>query len=156
VREEVERFLRRLGYRLVLKELKHPRSARAGEVLQLSMKWQNAGSAPCYKPYRLAYRIANDDGYQKVIPSDVTVDGWLPGSVDAFTEEFIGDPKDLPPGKTVVVADDVVLPGSVQPGNYTLSIAVIGQDSTIPVVQLGISGRQDDGSYPVSRIEVKR
>lgn len=155
VRVEVERFLRRLGYRLVLKELKHPRSIRAGEVLQLSMKWQNVGSAPCYKPYRLAYQIANDNGYQKVIAGDVTVDGWLPGSMDAFTEEFIKDPKDLPPGRIVMVADDVTMPGSVPPGNCTLSIGVVGQNSTNPIVQLGISGRQDDGWYPVSQIEVK-
>ena len=26
----------------------------------LSMKWQNTGSAPCYRPYRLAYRLSND------------------------------------------------------------------------------------------------
>ena len=47
VREEVERFLRRLGYRLVLKELKHPSEARPGGNLQLAMKWQNVGPAPC-------------------------------------------------------------------------------------------------------------
>ena len=61
-RQELERFLRRLGYRLVLKELKHPKQAKPGETIKLAMKWQNTGSAPCYRPYRLAYRLSNDDG----------------------------------------------------------------------------------------------
>ena len=26
------------------------------------MKWQNTGSAPCYRPYRLAYRLQRQDG----------------------------------------------------------------------------------------------
>ncbi len=62
VRPELERFLRRLGYRLVLTELKHPSSTKPGAKLDLLMKWQNVGSAPCYKPYRLAYRLSNDQG----------------------------------------------------------------------------------------------
>ena len=60
IRPEVERFLRRLGYRLVLKELKHPKQAKPGEKLKLAMKWQNTGSAPCYQPYRLAYRLTDE------------------------------------------------------------------------------------------------
>ncbi len=35
VRPEVERFLRRLGYRLVLKELRHPAAARPGAKLEI-------------------------------------------------------------------------------------------------------------------------
>ncbi|NQT15517.1 MAG: DUF4832 domain-containing protein, partial [Planctomycetes bacterium] len=56
IRSEMERFLRRLGYRLVLKELKHPSMARPRDTIRLAMKWQNVGSAPCYRPYRVAYR----------------------------------------------------------------------------------------------------
>jgi len=47
-------------YRLVLKELQHPAQVKPGEKLELAMKWQNVGSAPCYKPYRVAYRLTND------------------------------------------------------------------------------------------------
>ena len=60
--QELERFLRRLGYRLVLKELKHPKQAKPGEAIKLVMKWQNTGSAPCYRPYRVAYRLSNNNG----------------------------------------------------------------------------------------------
>ena len=67
-----ERFLRRLGYRLVLKELKHPAQVRAGGKLEMSMKWQNIGSAPCYKPYRVAYRLSDENGFSKSFASAVT------------------------------------------------------------------------------------
>ena len=62
VRAEVERLLRRLGYRFELQELKHPTVVRAGQVLELAMRWRNTGSAPCYRPYRLACRLSNDAG----------------------------------------------------------------------------------------------
>ena len=104
------------------------------------MKWQNVGSAPCYKPYRVAYRLANDQGYEKVFVGTVTVNKWLPGSIELFTEEFFKEPKDLPPGEVIDVADSIQLPDDLSPGTYTLSIAVVGAEDTKPVVRLGNQG----------------
>src|SRR5208283_4606707 len=109
VRPELERFLRRLGYRLVLKELQHPAQAKPGEKLELAMKWQNVGSAPCYKPYRVAYRLTNDS-FAKTFVGSVTVNHWLPGSIELFTGEFFNEPKDLPPGEIVSVSDSIAVP----------------------------------------------
>ena len=156
VRREVERFLRRLGYRLVLRKLQHPLAVRAGDELTLRMKWQNTGSAPCYDPYRLAYRLTNDGGYRKVFVSRVTVNRWMPGSVPVFTEEFFREPPDLPPGPVVAVSDSIELPQDIPAGEFVLSIAVVGVGTDTPVVQLGIEGRADDGWYPLSRVRVSR
>ena len=52
------------------------------------MKWQNVGSAPCYRPYRVAYRLTSPGGQQQVFVSNITVNKWLPGSIELFTEEF--------------------------------------------------------------------
>ena len=159
VRPEIERFLRRLGYRLVLQELKHPAQVRAGGKLELSMKWQNVGSAPCYKPYRLAYKLSSN-GVEALFPSDVKVNHWLPGSIDLFTADFFKMPKDLPPGAVNDVLDTVALPADLHPGQYTLSIAVVAESSTrgaapgTPVLRLGIKGRGADGWYPISKIRV--
>ncbi len=154
VRAEVERFLRRLGYRLVLKELQHPSEAKAGGKLQLSMKWQNAGSAPCYKPYRVACRLAGPGGFEKVFVTDVTVDRWLPGSIELFTDEFFRQPDDLPPGEVASVTDVITLPQEISPGSYSLSIAVVGEESEQPVVRLAVKGRADDGWYPLSTVRI--
>ncbi len=156
IRPEVERFLRRLGYRLVLKELSHPSKAQPGAKIQLAMKWQNVGSAPCYKPYRVACRLSNDQGYEKVFVGTVTVNKWLPGSIELFTDEFFKEPADLPPGDVHDVADTISMPDDLPPGTYIVSLAVVGQEDTRPVVQLGIKGRSEDGWYPLSRVTISR
>ena len=154
-RQELERFLRRLGYRLVLKELKHPKQAKPGEAIKLAMKWQNTGSAPCYRPYRIAYRLSNDNGDTTTIVGLEAVDKWMPGEIELFTEEFFQQPADLPPGPNNEVAETIPLPDDLPSGTFTLSIAVVGDDKT-PVVQLGIEGRDKDGWYPLSRITISR
>ena len=154
VRPELERFLRRLGYRLVLRELRHPAEARPGEKLQIAMKWQNTGSAPCYRPYRVAYRLQGAGARGAVVVGQTVVNRWLPGSIDLFTEEFFREPADLPPGPIVAARDTLVLPADLPAGAYTLSLAVVEQDSTTPVVRLGIRGRAADGWYPLSTIHV--
>lgn len=155
IRPEVERFLRRLGYRLVMKELKHPSTARPGEKIQLAMKWQNAGSAPCYKPYRVAYRLSNE-GCEKVFVGKVTVNNWLPGSIELFTEDFFKEPKDLPPGEVRDVADTIALPKDIPAGTFSLSVGIVGLDEEQPVVQLGIQGRDKNGWYSVSTVTISR
>ena len=153
VRPETESFLRRLGYRLVLKELKHPSQVRAGETFELSMKWQNVGSAPCYKPYRVAFRLSTGDGFRKSFTGTTTVNRWLPGSIDLFTPEFFKMPKDLPGGNVNDVLDTIALPTELPIGQYTLSLAVVDASST-PILQLAIQGRTDGSWYPLSKIQV--
>lgn len=155
VRPEIERFLRRLGYRFVLRELSHPKEARSGTRMTIEAKWQNIGSAPCYKPYRVAYRLMGSDGQAWVLVGAVTVEKWMPGSVAPFTEEFMKQPPDLPPGEIATVADSVTLP-DLPAGAYTLAIGIVGEESTEPVIRLAIKGRSVDGWYPVSKLKIVR
>jgi len=154
VRKEIERFLRRLGYRLVLRQLKHPKQAQPGKPFVLNMKWQNVGSAPCYRPYRLAYRFTDESGYAKTVVGNVTVEKWMPGSVQVFTEEFMKEPPDLPPGKVIEVVDRVTLPRDMPAGTLRLAIGVVGEKTAEPVLQLAIKGRSKDGWYPLSELAV--
>jgi hypothetical protein len=156
VRRELERFLRRLGYRLVLKELRHPARSSPGARVNLRMKWQNIGSAPCYKPYRLAYRISNEKAYTKLYVGSIQVNRWPPGSIEPFTEDFFQEPKDLPPGKVVAVADTITLPMDIPPGVFDLSLAIVDESPSNPVVRLAIKGREQDGWYRLSQIRVER
>ncbi|HID75015.1 MAG TPA: DUF4832 domain-containing protein [Planctomycetaceae bacterium] len=156
VRAELERFLRRLGYRLVLRRLSHPRRAGAGEELVVRSEWQNVGSAPCYKPYRVAYRLSGPGGYRQVFAGRITVNRWMPGSVEVFTEEFLREPPDLPPGDVVRESESIRLPENLRPGRYALAVGVVGQADARPVVRLAIQGRDADGWYPLSTLEVTR
>lgn len=156
VRPEVERFLRRLGYRLVLKELSHTAKAKAGEEIAFSMKWQNTGSAPCYRPYRLAYRLTGPGAYRKVLASPITVNRWLPGTIELFDEAFFQAPADLPPGPVAAVSDTLRLPADAPAGALELAVGIVGEKTEAPVVRLGIRGRDAQGWYPVGRIEVAK
>jgi hypothetical protein len=154
IRPEIERFLRRLGYRLVLKELKHQAAVKPGGTLEVATKWQNIGSALCYRPYRLAYRLSNGSGYAKIIAGKTTVNHWLPGSIEVFTPEFFRNPKDLPPGEITPAADTLTLPADLPAGQYTFSLAVVDQAEK-PVVRLAIKGRDEDGWYPLGKVRVE-
>jgi hypothetical protein len=156
VRPETERFLQRLGYRLVLKEMSHPAEVRPGEAWTLAMKWQNTGSAPCYRPYRLAYRLADGQGHAKTIVSPIAVNRWMPGSVDVSSKTFLDNPPDLPNGDIVAVSDSVTIPADLPAGEYSLSLAVVEGDPPQPVVRLAIQGRAADGWYLLSKIDVRK
>jgi hypothetical protein len=80
----------------------------------------------------------------------------MPGSVELFTESFMKQPPDLPPGEIATVRDSVKLPSDLPAGEYTLSVAIVGEDSTEPVVRLAIKGRSSDGWYPLSKVTVIR
>lgn len=155
VRFELERFLRRLGYRLVLNEFSHPATIKAGDTLPIHMKWQNTGSAPCYRPYRLAYRLANGDTV-KVLGSEVTVNHWMPGSLPLFTPEFMKEPPDLPKGSVNEVSDAPKIPADLPAGVYMLSVGIVAEVADRPIVRLAIKGRDNDGWYPLSKVEVRR
>lgn len=154
VRPEIEWFLRRLGYRLVLKELAHPGQAKVGQPITLVMQWQNTGSAPCYRPYRLAFRLTGPKGKPRVIAGKTTVSRFMPGSVRVFTPEFLDSPPDLPPGPVTSIEEQIVLPADLPAGQYALALGVVDETLT-PVIRLGIRGRDAEGWYPLSRIEVR-
>jgi hypothetical protein len=118
------------------------------------MKWHNAGSAPCYRPYRIAYQLTNAQGYRRVFVSPVTVNHWMPGSIELFTREFFEEPKDLPPGEINTVSDTIQLPADIAPGDYNLSLGVVGEQSEDPVIRLGIAGRDAQGWYPVGKLKI--
>ncbi|MGQ9762885.1 MAG: DUF4832 domain-containing protein [Thermogutta sp.] len=157
VKGEVERFLRRLGYRLVLREVSHLPQVAAGEKLPIKMKWQNIGSAPCYRTYPVAYRFRHQSGRQFVVVSQtITANQFLPGSVPVFTEQFLEDPPELPPGEITSMEDAIQLPANMPAGEYELAVAIVeSNDQPVPVVRLAIRGRSADGWYPISRVSIQ-
>ena len=78
----------------------------------------------------------------------------MPGHVETFSEEFIKNPPELPPGPVIDVVDRVVVPAGMPAGLYRLAIGIVDEQTTEPVVQLGIKGRTQHGWYPLSEIKV--
>jgi len=134
-RHELERFLRKIGYRLVLRLLEHPRKAQAGSTLLVSMVWENVGVAPPYRDYLLAFRLTNVGNKKSfAFVRDTSIKGWLPGQVE--------------------IAESVELPADLNTGRYELAVAVVHPFTKDPAVRLAIAARAEDGWYPLSRVVV--
>ena len=134
-RHEVERLLRKLGYRLVLREMAHSNTATLGSLLSVSMIWENVGVTPPYGDYLLALRVTGEgDKGQIVFVTDISVKGWLPGKTET--------------------AAQLELPEDLKPGQYELALAIVDPVTHRPAIRLAIAGRAEDGWHPLSRIEV--
>lgn len=133
-RPEVERFLKKLGYRLVLTELSHEPVVSAGAETMISMKWENVGVAPPYRDYLLAFRLTRDGNFSVVVTKE-SARGWLPGER--------------------TVSTGLRLPEDLAAGRYELAVGLVEPGGERPVIRLATQGRDADGWYPVSTIEVK-
>ncbi|HRY47595.1 MAG TPA: DUF4832 domain-containing protein [Candidatus Paceibacterota bacterium] len=136
-RGEVERFLRRLGYRLVIRNVDHPATARPNDEVAVNIDWENVGVAPPYRDYRVAVQLRpeKDPKASPIVSAiDHSIRGWLPGRQQ--TESMLR------------------LPASVPSGRYTLAIGVVELVHKRPSVRLAIAGRDTEGWYPVSHLEI--
>ena len=129
----MERFLKRCGYRFVLRSLQFPRTASRGGPLEVRMQWENVGVAPPYRPYVLAVRLQQGER-SHVLDTDAKVMNWLPGKHEV----------------------EVCLPlkNELAAGDYELAIGILDPHYREPEVRLAIEGRCADGWYPLGRLGV--
>jgi len=127
-------FLRRCGYRFVLRELRAPRRVVRGGNLPVQMAFENIGVAPPYRAYVLAVRLTSG-GKSFVLNTDAKLTSWLPGKHGL--EARLSLPVDIPAG------------------NYELAVGILAPHNRTPAVKLAIEGRGDDGWYPLSHVEVR-
>jgi len=134
-----EAFMKRMGYRLVLRSITHPAQVAAGALLRVDSEWDNIGVAPPYRKYLLAWqltpvgrRLGKTPVEDAAHPIDVTT--WLPGKHD--------------------VSLDLAVPKDLTPGRYRLSLALLDPFTREPAVQLAIEGRDAQGWYNLTELEV--
>jgi hypothetical protein len=132
---QVNRWLKRMGYRFALRKFTYPSAVRPGGELAFTSWWENKGVAPCYRPFRLALRLKNDR-QSVILPTGADLRSWLPG--DNLYDSA------------------VVVPGETAEGRYQLQLGVLDERKDPPKVKLAIADRQPDGWYTMGEIEVKR
>jgi len=129
----VNRWLKKMGYRFVLRKFTYPDKVTPNGRLGFTSWWENKGVAPCYKKFILALRLKND-ARTTVLETDADIRSWLPG--DAVYDDAVFVPLDTPRG------------------SYDLDIALLDPYTRKPKVKLAIEGITGDGWYHLGRIEV--
>lgn len=133
-RPKIDQWLRKMGYRFVLRSFSYPESVAPNEELSFKSWWDNKGVAPCYKKFLLAIRLKNDKGSQVMI-TDADITAWLPG--DNLYDDAVFVAPDTPAGE------------------YDLQIGIIDRQFHEPRVDLAIEGRDTEGWYTIGKINIR-
>jgi hypothetical protein len=131
----VDKWLKRMGYRFVLRRFVYPASVSPNGKLNFESWWDNKGVAPIYKKnFSLAIRLTNEKRTE-ILTTDADITNWLPG--DNLYDDGVFIPLDMPEG------------------TYDLQIGIIDRESHEPKVNLAIDGKTPDGWYTIGKIQVK-
>jgi len=131
---QVNRWLKKMGYRFVLRKFTYPSVVTPGGELKFTSWWENEGVAPCYRPFRLALRLKRDES-SEILVTDADLRSWLPGDN--------------------LYDNTVVVPRDLAASEYDLAIAVLDERSDEPKVKLAIEGQRPDGWYDLGKIRVR-
>jgi hypothetical protein len=132
----VDEWLKRMGYRLVLRRFACAARVAPGGALPFESWWENKGVAPCHdERVAFALRLVGA-GRALVRTTDARISSWLPG--DSLHDGRVFLPRDLPEG------------------SYDLQVGIVDRESLGPRVRLAIEGRTAEGWYRLGEIRVER
>jgi hypothetical protein len=129
----VDEWLKKMGYRYVLRRFSYPSVVNVHGQLPITSLWDNKGVAPVYKEYKFALRLKNNQRTEILLTS-ANLPEWLPGDI-------IHDEK-------------LYIPYNMPVGTYDVEIGIISPSSLKPVIKLAIEGVNKEGWYPMGKIEV--
>jgi hypothetical protein len=130
----VNDWLKKMGYRFVLRRFTYPSQVSQNGKLSFTSWWENKGVAPCYKDFIPAIRLKSGGQETIMILPDFNLKEWLPGDI--------------------VFDEDVFIPLDFPAGTYDLQIALVDRLKHQPRVKLAIEGKVDDGWYQLGKIKV--
>jgi hypothetical protein len=131
----VDDWLKKMGYRFVLRKFTYPAEVQPHGRIAFTSWWENKGVAPIYKAYRFALRLKNSEKTE-VLVTDANMLNWLPGDI--------------------VYDDNVFLPYNMPEGDYELELAIVSPITYKPEVKLAIDGVNEEGWYPMGKISVMK
>jgi len=131
----VDDWLKKMGYRFVLRRFTYPESVRQNWRLPFTTWWENKGVAPCYKDFTMAVRLKSGSREALYI-SDANLKEWLPGDI--------------------VYDDDFFVPFDFPLGTCDVQVAIVDRLNHEPRVKLAIEGRLEDGWYHLGKVNIIR
>jgi len=129
----VDDWLKKMGYRLVLRRFSYPEEVHRNGKFWFKSWWVNKGVAPCYKDFTVALRLKSES-HITVLPTDAVVKDWLPGDH--------------------VLDGNVFIPGDLPAGSYNVELAVVDRWKYESRVNLAIQGRNEDGWYSMGQVKI--
>ncbi|MBN2367308.1 MAG: DUF4832 domain-containing protein [Calditrichaeota bacterium] len=133
-----EQFLKRMGYRLVPRLVRHEKWLFPGDTMHFEIELDNTGVAPLYRPSIPAIELRRGQrGGKSVLVSchgnwDVTK--WLPGR---FRKKI-----------------NIVIPTDAEPGRYLVYFALLDPFNRTPAIQLAVDGGDAQKWYSWTAITV--
>lgn len=77
LRDKIDKWLIKMGYRFVIREIEYTETAKAGEIFKFKLTIANVGVAPIYNKLPLKFRLKG--ATSKEFITDVDITKWLPG-----------------------------------------------------------------------------
>lgn len=131
---QVNEWIKKMGYRFVLRRFTYPMTVNIQGQLPVTTWWENKGDAPVYKDFKFAIRLRNK-AKSEVFITRAYLPHWLPG--DIVYDEILYLPHDIPAGV------------------YTIEVAIVSPVTFEPKVKLAITGGGIDGWYPMGEISLE-
>jgi hypothetical protein len=128
----------RLGYHLLIKELRYPSRISARKPFKISTTWLNNGVANVFIPVKVSFALISKDG--KIVES---------------CEAVTSKPGLWQPGIPITLSDQLVF-NPVPAGKYTLAVGIRQPgDGLNPSIKLGNILKSVDGWYELGAISIQ-
>ncbi len=135
-----EKFLKRMGYRLVVRLLSHEKWLEPGDTLNVKMTIDNIGVAPLYREYIPTFEIrkANTGGDSRDVllrhKTNWNVRNWLPGRHNE--------------------SSSIIIPKDATPDRYYIYFGLLDPVRNNPVIKLAVRGKDSQGWYSWSTLRI--
>ena len=129
----VNEWLKKMGYRYLLRRFTYPETVRLNSKLAFTTWWENKGVAPCYKDFVMAIRLKTS-GREAVFFTDANIKEWLPGDI--------------------IYDNAIFVPADFLLGVCDVQVAIVDKIKHVPRVNLAIEGRCSDGWYNLGKLNI--
>lgn len=130
IKDKIDYWLTKMGYRFVIREVEYPDNIKAGGKVEITLKIENKGVAPIYNKLPLKLRIKGKKAKEYITNIDITK--WLPGE---YTETVC-----------------FYVPNDDASGEYELQIAIGGGDK--PSVAFANEMETDDTWFVLGKVTI--
>lgn len=133
-RERFINFVKKMGYRFVIRQLKFEKKLREKRKFKYEMWVENVGVAPLYRDrYKLAFKFCQGKK-EEVVHSSEDITKWLPGDV--------------------WIDEELRLNTNFEEGEIEVYVGIVDKETNIPRIKFAIEGIKEDGWYFMEKVEL--